>query len=213
MSDLAFREWYLNQYFEEDGMTLSERITAMDFQTAVAEEIRLNLQAGADLVKLTNAIKDYTVEEDIPQGLRELASLARQVSAGDVELFDEYNSVLNAQKAIIKQRMEEDTGTLPSKLTKSYDKLITAAETLNASGIEAAVERAIDQKAASNAFRIAITESARAYGIGMRTRVSMDPDATGITWEVSSDENNCDECLSYDGRSFALDSLPDYPAH
>jgi hypothetical protein len=213
MSELAFRQWYLNYHFQNDNLSLSERITAATLVPIVAEEIRLNLEAGLNLVKLTKALSEYTVSEDLPQGIREVISMARRVSAGDGSILKDFTKVINSEKSKIAKRMEEETATLPSVLTKSYNRLIKAAEKLKGDGLEKAIENAIEKKAASNAFRIAITESARAYGVGMRTRAGMDEECTGITWDVSEDENNCDECLSYDGITFPKDELPDYPAH
>jgi hypothetical protein len=139
--------------------------------------------------------------------------MARRVSAGNRELMSEFTKTLNAERKVIERSLAEETATLPTALTKSYDRLLNAAESLNSDSLEKAVDRAIDAKAASNAFRIAITESAKAYGVGMKTRAERDSECTGITWDVSEDENNCDECLSYDGVTFPKDELPEYPAH
>jgi hypothetical protein len=98
-------------------------------------------------------------------------------------------------------------------LQRSYMRVVKAAEKLNEKGLNSAIENAIDKKARSNAFRIAHNEAARAYGIGFRTRVKRDEDATGATWELSSGEGHCDECEALDGRNFAIDDLPEYPAH
>lgn len=210
MSELAFRSWYLNKHFAGDELTLSQRVTELEFHKTVAEAIRLNMQSGLKLVNLTKELKSYTIVEELPQGIQSVISMARQVSAGEASLMNKFLSVVNAERSKLEERLEAQDVTA---LTKSYNRLLNAAENLNEKGLEIAVEKAIEAKAAANAFRIAITESARAYGVGMRTRAMADSDCTGIAWDVSLDENNCDECLALDGRVFPKGELPDYPAH
>lgn len=210
MSELAFRSWWLNKHFAGDELALSQRVTEAQFHKTVAEAIRLNMQSGLKLVNLTKELKSYTVVEDLPKGIKSVISMARQVSAGDASLMNKFLSVVNAERYKLEERLEAQDVTA---LTKSYNKLLNAAENLNEKGLEAAVGYAIEQKAAANAFRIAITESARAYGVGMRTRAMADEDCTGIMWDVSLGENNCDDCLALDGKVFPKDELPDYPLH
>jgi hypothetical protein len=213
MSELAFRQWYLNQHFNGDELSLSERVTALDMQTQVAEAIRVNFESGLNLVKMTKELQQYTTQEGLPEGIQNVISAARAASGGDAAALDAFKAVLKDERAIINERLADISNTLPSALTKSYSRLLDAAETLKMNGLDKAVTDAIDKKAASNAFRIANTESSRAYGVGMTTQAMADKDCTGMIWELSVDEHNCEICIERDQVVFPKDALPEYPAH
>ena len=209
-SDLTARHFFLNEVFEMDGKSLSSRVTKMAFKDDVVSTIQANLNSGERFGKLVTNLSQYTTEEKLPKGLLELEQQARRVMAGDVEAFTDFQKVLNQERSVAMSAIHDGDETV---LKRSYLRLVNAAEKLQEDGLNAAVENAIDQKARSAAFRIAHTETARAYGMGVKTRADMDEDCTGIEWDLSSAENHCEICEDLDGQVFPVDELPEYPAH
>lgn len=209
-SNLTGRNYFLGKVFEKDGVNLSARVTKLKFQDDVVSTIHANLVNGGRFDKLVKEISSYTTEETLPKGLVELERSARRVIAGNTSEFKDFQKTLAREKAAALRAMDDGNETV---LKRSYMRLVKAAENLKADGLDKAVENAIDQKAKSAAFRIAHTETARAYGIGVRTAASNDEDCTGIEWTLSGAENHCDDCEELDGEIFPVDQLPEYPAH
>jgi SPP1 gp7 family putative phage head morphogenesis protein len=209
-SNLVGRNFFLSKSFAPDGVTLSSRVTRLEFQDDVVSTIQANLKAQEQFGRLVSKISQYSTEEDLPKGLRELESQARKVMAGDVGAFNDFNKVLKHEKAVALRAIDDGNET---PLKRSYLRLTKAAEKLNEDGLNAAVENAVEQKARSAAFRIADTEVARAYGSAVRTKADRDPECTGIQWSISSSERVCEDCEDLDGKVFAKDDLPEYPFH
>lgn len=207
---LAARKWFLNEHFQGDELSLSQRVTQLDLQKDVISTIQANLKAADGVIKLTSELKDKTTVEGLRGGIRELESAARQVMAGDKTAFNEFNKILAREKAYAESTLKGGDETV---LQRAYVRVVKAAEKLNEKGLDSAIENAIDKKARSNAFRIAHSEAARAYGVGIRTRADNDPDAVGIEWSASGGEGVCEICDELDGKVFAKDDLPEYPAH
>jgi hypothetical protein len=207
---LAVRRWFLNEHFQGDDLSLSQRVTRLDLQRDVISTVQANLSAAKGVTRLASELKDSTTVEDLRAGIRELESAARQVMAGDVEAFQEFKRILKRERSYAESTLDGGNETV---LQRAYVRVVNAAERLNERGLDRAIENAIDKKARSNAFRIAHNEAARAYGVGVRTRADADLDCTGIEWDLSSGEGHCDECEELDGKVFAKDDLPEYPAH
>ncbi len=209
-SNITGRYFFLEKSFSPDGITLSERVTQLKFQDDVVSTIQANLHNGERFGKLVNNISQYSTEESLPKGLLELEKSARKVIAGDTSEFQVFKKILAEEKSKALRALQDGNETV---LKRSYVRLIKAAEKLNAEGLNKAVENAIDQKAKSAAFRIAHTETARAYGTAVKTQAKNDPDCTGIEWNLSSSEGHCEDCEDLDGQIFPIDKLPEYPAH
>jgi SPP1 gp7 family putative phage head morphogenesis protein len=209
-SNLVGRNYFLEKSFDKDGLSLSARVTKLKFQDDVASTIHSNLVNQDRFDKLVKEISQYTTKEDLPKGLIELERSARRVIAGNTEEFQEFKKILSREKAAALRALDDGNETA---LKRSYVRLTKAAEKLDADGLDKAVEYAIDQKAKSAAFRIAHTETARAYGMATKTMAANDEMCTGIEWTLSSAENHCDDCDDLDGEIFPIDGLPEYPAH
>jgi SPP1 gp7 family putative phage head morphogenesis protein len=209
-SNLVGRHFFLAESFAPDKITLSQRVTRLEFQDDVVSTIQANLKAQEQFGRLVSKISQYSTEEDLPKGLRELERQARKVMAGDVEAFNDFAKVLKHEKAVALRAID---GGNETPLKRSYLRLTNAAEKLNEDGLNAAIENAVEQKARSAAFRIADTEVARAYGTAVRTKADQDSECTGIQWSISSSERVCDDCEELDGKIFAKDDLPQYPLH
>jgi hypothetical protein len=210
VSDLVGRNFFLNKAFQPDGVSLSKRVTKMAFQKDVVSEIQSNLDNEERFGTLVTNLAEYTTEEELPQGLLELERMARKVMAGDVEAFDDFNKVLKREKATALRAIKSGDET---PLKRSYLRITKAADRLNEAGLDSAVDRAINQKARAAAYRIAHTETARAYGAAVRTEANNDEDCVGIMWDLSSGEGHCEECEELDQQIFPVDELPEYPAH
>jgi hypothetical protein len=209
-SDLAARTWFLSEHFKGDDLNLSARVTNPAFKDDVVSTLQANLSNSVKLGKMTRELKDFTNVEDLRSGIRDIESQARKIMAGDTSGFKEFQSTINAELKKFERLAAKGADTV---LSRAYNRVVKAAEKLKENGLNAAIENAIDKKARSNAYRLAHTEAARAYGLSVRTRASNDEDATGLTWHLSSGEGHCIDCENLDGRRFRIDELPEYPAH
>ena len=214
-TDLSMESWFLNQYFPGIPVPLSKSITALKWQDQVAESIRVNMDSGIDLVKLTKGLSNYTTVEDISGQMREIERLARAAIGGDTSEFADFQRLLRRSRSDIAGMIESNA---PSKLGKAYEKVINAAENLNEKALDKAIENAIDKKALSNAFRIATTEINRAANLGEYTRALDDEDCVAMKWVLSAAGNNCDDCIDLaetdNGAGpgvWPMDNVPDYP--
>jgi len=208
-NELAMRKWFLNTHFQADDLSLSQRVTRLDLQADVISTIQANFIASNGVTKLASDLSEFTTEEDLRKGIRELETAARKVIAGDTKEFREFQKILKREQRYAESLIEGGNETV---LQRAYMRVVKAAAKLNAQGLDKAIENAIDKKARSNAFRLAHNEAARAYGIGARTRASA-TNATGLTWELSSGEGHCNTCEELSGKHYATDDLPEYPAH
>ena len=214
---IAQRNWWLNHYFRGQDMNLSERITALRFQEQVAETIRINMNAGLKLVSLTKEVSQYTTGEDVAGWVRDVERAGRLASAGNMTAMIEFKSTITSMKAEILDNLEAGNAT---KLQKAYLKVIKAAENMSEDGLDKAIENAIEKKALYNAFRIAQTETNRAYNMGAYTRALADPDAEAMQLDLSYIGNNCDECTDLAEQDngagqgvYPFDQVPETPIH
>jgi hypothetical protein len=209
-SDLAARTWFLNEHFQGEKLNLSARVTNPTFKDDVVSTLQANLSNSIKLGKMTRELKEFTNVEDLRSGIRDIESQARKIMAGDTSGFKEFQSAINAELKKFERLAEKGADTV---LSRSYNRVVKAAAKLKEDGLNAAIENAIDKKARANAYRLAHTEAARAYGLAVRTMAANDEDATGLTWHLSSGEGHCEDCEELDGETFRIDELPEYPAH
>lgn len=215
---LRQQNYLLTKYFRGDPLNLSQRITQLRFQDAVAESLRISMKNVDSLNALTNEISQYSNEQDIAKWVRDIEKQARKVIAdGDTELMNEFKGIVSSAKDEILDGLEYND---LSKLDKAYFKVFKAAEKLNGAGLDIAVENALEKKALSNAFRIAHTEIRRAYTTGVYTRGLQDEDVDAFQIELSAAGNNCDECVELaemdNGAGpgvFPADEVPIIPQH
>jgi SPP1 gp7 family putative phage head morphogenesis protein len=207
---LAMRKYFLNETFQGDSLSLSQRVTRLDLQKDVVSTLQANLSAAKTVHETAKELKEYTTQEDLRKGIRELESAARSVIHSDTPDFKSFQKILDRETTIAEAAMLDGDETV---LQRAYMRVVKAAASLNEVALNKAIENAIDQKARSNAFRIAHTEASRAYGMAVRTRAINDDLCTGIEWALSSGEGHCDICEELDGSIFAKDELPEYPAH
>lgn len=214
---LTQRKWWLNKYFQGQEMNLSERITRLAFQDQVAETIRINMDAGTKLLKMSSEIKEFSNNEDVAKWVRSIEKAGRKASSGDESALNEFKGKIKSMKKEIESGIESGDAT---KLDKAYLKVIEAAESLNDSGLDSAIENALNEKAAYNAYRIALTETNRAYNMGIYTRALNDEDVEAIQLDLSYLGNNCDECTELSEQDngagpgiYPLDQVPETPIH
>jgi hypothetical protein len=192
VGSLTARNWFLNQYFPNSPMNLSKTVTSLRWQEQVAESIRVNMANGANLVRLSRELSNYTTEEDIAGTMREIERMARRIIGGDTSEYAEFQRLT--------RRIKEETSEMiqagyPSRLGKSYAKVVTAAEALREDALDVAIEKAIEEKALSNAFRLATTEINKAINLGAYTRAVQDEDCVAMELILSTAGNNCDDCI------------------
>jgi SPP1 gp7 family putative phage head morphogenesis protein len=208
--NLAARTWFLNEHFQGEKLTLSARVTNPAFKQDVISTLQANLSNSIRLERMTRELKGFTKEEDLRKGIREIERMARQIIAGDTSEFKTFQKAINAELKIAEKAALAGKDTV---LSRSYLRVVKAAAKLKEEGIDKAIENAISKKARYAAFRLGHNEAARAYGLAVRTQAKNDPDATTMTWHLSSGEGFCDECAELDGQTFAIDDFPEYPKH
>lgn len=216
MGNLVQRNFWLNENFDS-GLTLSERVTNLNLIDTVAETIRLNMEEAEGLTSLVSELSEYTTEEDLRTGIRELERVARRVIKGDLNSLQEFKSVLSREQRAIAENL---SGGNASKLQKSYAKVVDAAAKLNSAGLDKAIEYAIDKKAESNAFRLAATEINKAYNKGVYSRALQDEDVVAMRLELTETEGTCEECEDLANADngagvgvYPLDNCPKTPIH
>ena len=214
---LSMRSYFLNQYFPDNPLNLSQSITALKFQDQIAEDIRANMEGGTNLLQLTKGLSEFTTGEGLPEYMQEIERQARRIIGGDTSEYAAFQRLCRSTQADVLDMIQANA---PSKLGKAYAKLIDAASNLKETALDAAIDNAIDKKALSNAFRIATTEINKALNIGEYTRAKNDPDCVAMEIELSSAGNNCEDCEELaetdNGAGpgiWPLDQVPQTPVH
>jgi hypothetical protein len=211
--NLDLRGFLLSNYYPGDDSNLFDRVTALEFQDVVIESLRVAMGKQLQFRQLVNDLLEYTDQEDLNKASREIISAARQIMEGDVSGMSDFKKLINSYPAIA-----EDEN--PSALKKAYARIVKAADKLDSVALEKAVDNAIDKKALSNAFRIAVTESNRAYNTGVYTQAVNDEDCVAIQIDLSTSFDNCDECIEIaetdNGAGpgiYPIDNCPAVPRH
>ena len=209
MNESQKRKYFLSYYFDPDGLSLSDRITALAFQDIVADSLRIAMSQTLKFRELVKDLAQYTDQDELKGAIRDIIGAARRAMAGDTSGMAELRQALNAY----------DPGA-PTGMTKAYNRIVKAAENLSSDALDAAVENAIDKKAMANAFRLANTEIFRAHNLGVYTEGKNDPDCIGMQIDLSEEVNNCDECIeivemdSGGGPGvYSMDNVPVLPVH
>lgn len=218
--DLILRQqnYLLTNYFRGDPLNLSTRITQLKLQEEVAESLRVSMKNISGLYNLADEISQYTNEQDIAKWIRRIESQARKVIAdGDPALLKTFQGEMTAAKRGLLDGLEYKN---MSKLNKAYYKVLSAAEKLSDTGLDIAIDNALEKKALSNAFRIAHTEIRRAYNTGVYSRSLQDEDVEAFRIELSAAGNNCEDCIEIaeadNGAGpgiYPVDEVPRIPLH
>ena len=214
---LVARNWFLNQYFPKSTLTLSKSITQLKWQEQISETIRANMDNGAQLLKLSKDLSQYTTEEDVSGSIREIERIAKKIIGGDTS---EYAAFQKLARKVESDAEEMIQANAPSKLGKAYARVVKAAESLKEDALDAAIDNAIEKKALSNAFRLATTEINKAINLGEYTQAQRDDDCLGMEIVLSSAGNNCEDCVDLaetdNGAGpgvWPMDQVPFLPAH
>jgi hypothetical protein len=216
-SNLTARNFFLHKYTAGDPLTLSQRVTALKWQETVAETIRVNMAAGADLTRLTKELSQYTTVEDVNKTITEIERMARRIIGGDTAEYATFQRMTRSVKDDALQMIEAND---VSRLGKAYAKVANAADSLKESGLDMAIENAIEKKALSNAFRLATTEINKTVNLGSFSRAVADEDVEAMELVLSSAGNNCEECeelAELDNGAgpgiYPIDEVPETPVH
>jgi SPP1 gp7 family putative phage head morphogenesis protein len=210
-------QFHLNTNFFGDK-SLSQRITDLDFEDDIIQAIQDNILAGASLSNLVNHLSDYTTNEDLPQYIRSIAVQARQVMNDELEYPDFVQTLMDVKADLLdfidkSEDKDLESFGMSTELQEAYLKVVNAAENLNDAGLTDAIENAINQKALSNAFRIATTETNRVYNQTVYENAHDDEDVVAFRLQLSQGPNNCDECYDLSLDFYDVDSVPMTPVH
>ena len=210
-TNLDLRGFLLGNYFPGDDLNLSERLYSPAMVNAIAESLRVAMSGQLRFRELVKDLSNYTTAEDLKAPIREIISAARQVMGGDASAIADLKKMVSAYP---------DLTDDPSKLDKAYTKIVNAAEQLNSDALDAAVDNALDKKALANAFRLAVTETNRAYNIGVFSEAKQDEDCVAMQLDVSTSVENCEVCLELAERDngagpgiYSLSNTPAIPQH
>ncbi len=190
----AFREVWLNQAWSGFQQPLKTLLQGTETQQIVAQSIAKSMRDAEAWRTAAKSLTDSDLMSgDIAKHMTELETLARRVIGGDKEAMGAYRAALAKSEREIARLAQNDAPT--ARLQAAYERVIAAAERGSASGLDKAIESAIDAKARYNAERIARTEMAKAYGAGTKDKILKDDDAVGFRSVLSSrheDEDICD---------------------
>jgi hypothetical protein len=177
--------YFLDHYFPNDKLNLSDRITAFVLQPIVTEQLRIAFSKSIKMQKLIKEMAQYTNSEPLRKSAREIISTARSLMDGD----------LSEQREFVKSLESlPDLAEDASQLERAYAKVAKAAAKFDEVALEKAVENAMEKKAMSNAFKIAVTEISRAHSLGVFTRAKEDEDVLAMQIDLNG-TNNCDDCI------------------
>ena len=124
---LSMRSYFLNQYFPDSPLNLSQRITALKFQDQIADDIRANMEGGTNLLQLTKDLTEFTTGEGLPEYMQEIERQARRIIGGDTSEYAAFQRLCRSTQADVLDMIQANA---PSKLGKAYAKLIDAASNL-----------------------------------------------------------------------------------
>jgi SPP1 gp7 family putative phage head morphogenesis protein len=214
------REYWLNEAFDPNGLSLSARTTGAGMQSVVANEIHRSMRDAESWTQMARSLNtEDALRGDISKTFTALAAQGRRAFGGDAVATKAFTSELNAAKRQI-ERLAQD-GAPTEYLKKAYANVIKQVERGKQEAIDKAIERAVNAKMRYNAERIARTEMARAYGKTFFTNMKSDPDVLAWRWVASGDPAECEECATLASTDafgmgegvYPLDSGPEYPAH
>ena len=210
-TNLDLRGFLLSNYYSGDKLNLKDRVTALAFQDQVGDYLRTAMSKQLKFKDLVENLSTITDQEDLKASAREIISAARQIMEGDVSGMADFKKMVNAYP---------DLSENPQALEKSYARIVKAAESLNSDALDRAVDKALDEKAMYNAFRIARTEINRAYNTGVFTEASNDDDCLAMQLDLSTSVENCEICQELAERDmgagpgiYSMSNTPAIPLH
>ena len=214
----GLKKWFLDKHWPGEKITLSARINKLQFKRIIIDTIYTGVRKADTWTEIANSMT------------------AKQLQTGDIarhvtDLVDASRGVLDTESASIYRRKLKQSakkisalaqaGAPTKRLKAAYEDVLIATQKGAEKAVDAAIDRAILEKARYNAQRIARTEIARAYGESYKADLAMDEDATGTKWLLSSRHKIFDICnlnanadLYGMGRGvYPKGTLPRYPAH
>ena len=220
MAIKTFRKNYLDKSFSGD-ISLSDVIARNDMQDIIASTIEANMRSGLQFMKLVKDVQPQLINNTsvLPEKLDKIARQAKRFRSNiDSSSYSEFIKDIQSVRGKLLSDIETGKGNIPLK--RAYAKLAKSAESLQAESLEAAIDTAVKKKAMANAFRIASTETNRAYNQGIYDRAVNDPDVEAFEVILGSNENNCEDCVDIaetdNGAGtgvYAVDSVPQLPIH
>lgn len=221
--ELTFRHFYSGGK-TVDGEKLSAKLREAIMPDSSVKLLKDSVQVSDKWNAAAEAIaKDAPAAVELPAYVDTLLQRARQAAslADDPKLYGEYRQAVNA----VLRQAEGLVDTDKSGLAQAYRNLAKATDSASSEVLDKAVERAIIEKARSNAARTARTELSRAYANGVVYDAQQDPDATAIKVSLSGAHDHssspycmCDFFTETDlyglgDGIFPKDELPEFPFH
>jgi hypothetical protein len=214
------RKHFIHKYYK--GSNLSTRVTLKNSQEGVIEAIRKNMEDGIRLKALVKDLSAYTTQEDVRKSVREIESQAREVIGGDTVDYKAFKTNVQAVRQDIETYLTRYSPEKrpEMKLQKAYLRVLIQAEKLNEVGLDKAIDRAVQKKFESNAFRLASTEINKAYNQESYNRALDDEDCVAVKIVMSTSEGNCEDCQEIAEQDngagvgiYSLDDCPVVPVH
>jgi hypothetical protein len=219
-SNIAVQKWFLDKIHTVGINMFSKAVNDLsrfdEMKYLLHTGMRLKESVQLSAVRLAHSgIVNGDIAEDIQKvvaGVKKLSVLAE-----DPKLSKKFNSDLRRVQSRIATLERPST----SKLKRAYQDIIELSSNATNEAIEKVVERAVLQKARSNAERIAATEIARAYGDAVFTDAAHNDDVIGVRSILSSAHGRYDICDFYADSDlygmgagvFPKDHAPPFPYH
>jgi hypothetical protein len=164
--------------------------------------------------KATALVDSDKIVGNVAKDVGRLLQLARSTVTGPDTV--EYQKYRRAVEKRILTLVNPDK----SRLKRAYQDVVDLTKDSSQKQFDNAVKYAIKEKARSNAERIVVTETNRAYNRGVILDANSDKDVAALQWVLSPDHPKYDECnflAEYDGGNgpgvYRKDELPECPAH
>jgi hypothetical protein len=217
---IAFRKWYLNKAFDEDGLSLSERVNNISKMKDIKATIRKSLKEGSSWRKVAQDLTDKDLNKaDIPKYMDNLVNKARRALTGNPAAFKEYKQAVWDAKVNIDKLARNGAPT--QRLKAAYQELLRVTEKTSTTDLNKSIERMVAAKQRYNAERIARTEMAKAYAQQNYAAAIDDNDVVAIGYELNDEHPRPDICDFHTGVNmfglgagvYPLSDLPKYPFH
>jgi hypothetical protein len=203
-----------------DGVALSDKIYDVLGTKDIINNIRQSLQVADTWFSLaSDLVEQGVVSGGLPDYITELLTRARQAASltGDSDAYNRYRR----QLAYVNRRVESLADSDSSALAQAYRDIASLSTDASDSIVDAAVERAVMQKARANATRLARTEIARAYGNGAIYGIQNDDEAVGVRVSLSAiHEGYCICDFFTEANMYGMgpgvypkDEVPEFPFH
>lgn len=165
--------------------------------------------------KATAMVDNSAIQGNIAKDVSRLLQNARAaIVGGDTSEYMRYR-----QKVL--KRINKLVDPTHSRLRAAYLDVVKLTENSSQKQFDRAVRYAIKEKARSNAERIVLTETNRAYNQGVLREVNSDPDVVAVKWKLSDYHPKYDECNFFANQDlcgmgtgiYPKDMAPQCPIH